>query len=272
MNYVSIKSIIPFINEDIIDIDSAIEYAYQAYDLIGVKSQYSQESCIVTVDNFKAKLPSDLYRIECVVYVPEFTKSVSSEDRDTAPQTDTNYTYNSEHISRIQQQGIINNYNLYTLPLINKEYNMTSVILRYVNGPFSKNYVCSGCPNITSNCEYTFTITHNNEIVTNVEEGLLCVAYLSYAKDENGDLLIPDDADLKQAISTYIHMRAFELRMHNAQTKAYFELYKDYRQTWELLSTKVRGNLKIKDLDSVVISQIQERYLSALNMFLRRIR
>jgi hypothetical protein len=268
MQTTSIRSVLPYINSEIVDTDTALEYAYQAYDLIGVKPLYSQESCVLTVDNFKTKLPNDFYRMECLVHVPNYTVVSSEEMSDTNPAKDPDYKYNEEHISRIQSQGIINNYNLYTLPLLGTS--QYGIVLRYINSPYSKNVHCTGCPNILSACEYTYTITPGSEIVTNVESGILCIAYLAYAKDENGDLLIPDDAELRSAIAAYVHMKALEMRALNLESET-FRLYIEFRNMWQNLAVKVKGNLKIKDLDHVVISNIQERYIQSMKGFLSRL-
>lgn len=272
MIYSSIRSVLPYINENLIDTETALEYAYQAYDLLGVKPLYDQRSCVLTVDNFKTNLPSDFYRMQALVYIPSVeVNTENTYDGDTAPQTDPEYDYNHDHITRIQSQGIINNYNLYTLPIIAKDYSAQGILLRYINGPFSKNYHCTDCPNITSGCEYTYTITPGGEIITNIEKGIICIAYLAYAKDAEDDLLIPDDAELRQAIASYIHMKALEMKTLNMEPNAY-QLYGDFRNSWERLAMKVKASLKIKDLDHVMISDIQERYVEAMRSFVRRIR
>ena len=64
------------------------------------------------------------------------------------------------------------------------------------NLPFAGKFHCSTCPNISSNCGLTYSLSHNGYITTSFENGYICMAYLKYAMDENGEYIIPDNEDL----------------------------------------------------------------------------
>jgi len=270
-NYVSIRSIFPYItiprtewSEDL-----AIEYAAQAYNTaLGIRSStYDAKVALIKIDNYKGKLPKGYRKIESVAYmwdqptiseVKGFDETTSTTYTDN-PLTDPDYTYNAEHISRIQSQGIVNNYNLYTglWGAILEQKNFT--ILRPLADPFTQHRHCTWCPNLQSTCDDTYTLTKDGSIVTSIDSGYLCICYLSEPMDEDGELLILDDSDLQNALATYVMFKLWETKMHLHEQNAY-NIRLMYLQEWEKLAMKIKGKFNLKELDSKSIVAYQQRF------------
>ena len=273
VNYTNIRSIFPYITIPRTEWTEglAIEYAAQAYDLaLGIKSAtYDAKMCLVKVKNHKAKLPKGFRLIEMVAYMhdqPTDKEVLGFDESDTEsneitenPVTDSDYTFNADHITRIQNQGIVNNYNLYTgvwKHFFDVNY---FTILRPMDDPFTRQHHCTWCPNLQSTCDYVYTINKQGELMTNIEEGYVCISYLSEPVDENGDLLIIDDADIQNALASYVMFKLWETKMHLHEENA-INVRNIYLQQWEKLARKVKGKLNIQQLDSEAIAAYQHRF------------
>ena len=272
-DYINIRSIFPYITipRSEWDEDLAIEYAAQAYDMaLGLKSfSYEPKVTLLEVSNHKAKLPQGFRLIEMVVYMYdqptedevkgfEETTEITTQITEN-PVTDIDYTFNQDHIDRIQNQGIVNNYNLYTgLYNYMSTYNHF-VVLRPIDDPFTRHRHCTWCPNLDSTCDDTYTITKSGEIITSFESGYICVSYLSEPVDDNGDLLIINDADVQNALATYVMWRLWETKMHLHEENA-IRISMMYLDRWEKLAKKIKGKINIKTLDSVALSSYQHRF------------
>lgn len=53
-------------------------------------------------------------------------------------------------------------------------------------------------------CTYEYTISPSGVITTNFAEGSILLSYMAHPVDEEGDLLIPDDEVVKEAIVQYV--------------------------------------------------------------------
>ena len=275
-NYVSIRSILPYITipRSEWEEDVAIEYAAQAYDTaLNIKTAtYDEKVALLKLENYKAELPKGFRKIQAVAYMWDQPtddevagRTTNTEDSlDTNPIGDYNYDYNKEHIARIQNQGIVNNYNLYT-GLMNDIVNEKRfTLLRPLTGPFLNSRHCTWCPNLSSTCDDTYTISKNGVLISSIESGYICVSYLSEPYDEDGDLLIIDDSDIKNALSTYVMFKLWETRMHMHEENA-INIRNMYLNEWEKLAMKIKGKINIKSLDSKIITSYQHRFHNMVN-------
>jgi hypothetical protein len=253
---ISAKSILAYLPIDDLEVDKAMEWVYQAFDKIGYRGTYQRVICQLTVENFKAMLPADLIKIELVVHIPE--QYIEPSDRETPPALDPEYNY--ESIERIQHQGIINNYNLFSLLQANS---ISYTVLRYLDTPFGNGVHCTNCPNISTHCDLTYSITPNRCLLTNFETGTVCISYLTYSTNEQGDLLIPDDSDFKDAMASYIMMKYSEEKMWTKYENG-MRFYELYLNKWVNQSTKVRTQFKLDNMATENIVAFLDRYNTLL--------
>jgi len=77
-------------------------------------------------------------------------------------------------------------------------------LMRASTNPFMtsicSNNILSPCPK----CQYEFTVSPSGVLTTNLHTGKLTIAYLAYPVDEDGQLLIPNDETIKEALTHYV--------------------------------------------------------------------
>ena len=283
---VSIKSIFTYLNLPDTEIEDLWieEYASQAMDALHVSQSYDHKVCVLTVENHRVNLPSDLRYIEAITYqyqsptanqVTKITESISNSTEvtieDNGTQTTTNITTksittpgeignNQDHVLRIQHQGVLNNYQVW---LSSDMYRNNFKLMKLANRAFASNYHCDNCPNFECISEHTYSITPQKTLQTSLVDGNICIAYMAKAKDECGDLLIPDDVDFKIAIAAYVKMRYAEDKMFRHEENMY-RLYYQFKKEWELLSAKVRGKFIIKGIDEDGLVQAHKPLINVI--------
>jgi hypothetical protein len=237
MNYTSIDAVfsrlsIPF---DQVDEGDIIEWAMQGLDLMNIKRAYQQEMAVLTVTNHKTKLPVGLVQIE-IVATPELGKLPSEEEIQELETCDIDYI-NKQHVDRIQEYGIINNYNLFVRT---QYFKSNFFILKLANRPLMGNFHCDDCPNLHSNCALEYSIDTMGCVTTSFASGDLCIGYLKHATDKNGKFLIPDEENLILALVNWVTFKFWEQRSNMHEEGAERREEKYLRRAQNLMA-KARG-------------------------------
>jgi hypothetical protein len=210
----------------------AIEWAFQAARKIGAVEQLQPALASVDVASYRSDLPEDIQLLHVIAYKENF-ETVTGSDleaimRDIGLDNDDYYAGFSS--------------NAFTL----SEYRP----LKLASSPFSLDILCDECENLNSSSEHTFSILSDMSIITSFETGSLCIAYYRFAKDCDGDYLVPDDADYIDALRSYILMRFWERRM-NTKEEGSANLYQLYSTRWQTLRNGVAGKLKMPDISTL---------------------
>lgn len=165
--YVKIDSLIEKIYRDLrfsVDIDwvDILEWARECMELIGVPEALLEKitdgnaqlyhPCSIDIENYRGKLPTDVYQI------------ISAREKTTMQQ------------------------------------------MRRSTDAYHMAYMGSDCPDLRCNSSYSYKV-NNSYIFTNFETGCVELSYLSFATDERGFPLIPDNAKYKEAIKWFIAER-----------------------------------------------------------------
>lgn len=245
MKYTSIKAVLNrlTIPKDQYDKIDAIEWAIDALDQTNIKNAYEQEMAVIPIKNHRGKLPTGLVQIE-VVATPMINKKPSLSELDELEQYEIDYI-NKSQVDRIDNQGIINNYNLF---ITTDYWKNNFYILSMTNKPFMGKFHCNDCPNFNSTCEYEYSIDTRGNITTSFESGDLCIGYLKHAIDESGDFLIPDQQDLIQGLAAYIMAKHWEQRL-NMKEEGAMNLHFMYMNRAQNLLAKARGIFITKSFD-----------------------
>jgi hypothetical protein len=272
MNYVSIRNIFSYLTlpDDSWDDDIVLEFAYQAYETMTERKVhgYVQDVALLNVANHKAKLPKGFRLIGPVTYMLEqITNNLTtSDDDDLTPATDQTYKYNVDDLERIQHQGIVNNYNLYTGLFSSDWYVNNFVMMRPMNVPFTMQYNCDDCPNLNSTCDYVYSIDKFGNLTTNLLEGKICVTYMRDPVDDSGDTLVIDHPDVFNAMAAYVQMKLWEMRIFE-DPRTGSSIYQMYLDKWEKLAAKVKGMLNIHNIDHISVPAYQQRYLQGIKNY-----
>jgi hypothetical protein len=218
-NFVSIYQIIAKLYRDYeykaeLDVWDVVEWAGEAMDLIGSYPQMRRvPNHVLTVTNYKAKLPCDLETLDGVKYseIPMVWGSgVYGPTDSTEPNEVSNTILDVE----------VNDENF---PMLGNRSNWTPI-------------------------PYTY-IVQNGYLHTNLEKGEIVISYTGIMVDKDGYPMIPDDAVYKNAISNFVQMM-LDRRDWRAQ-RAPEAHYRDSKREWEKFAMSARGRAQMPSLDKM---------------------
>jgi len=101
------------------------------------------------------------------------------------------------------------------------------------------------------NCiSHEYTLERGNCLTTTLRDGIIIIAYRRRVSDANGDFLIPDNEDLKEAIVHYVLYRHWlkRLSMKEAGSEA---LVRFHKSEYNLQKMKAIGDLNMPSLDEM---------------------
>lgn len=265
MKYTSIAKIFNFLPKNLSEDDAyVIEYASQAMDMLNIHEVYDKKVCLIYVTDHQAYLPKDLKFIQALTYMHSQPTQTEADDvitsysktvedlGDTIMTTKSSMTtepdpgiWNQSHILRIQHQGVLNNYQLWSESNL---FNNNFSLLRLVNKSVNINMHCNDCPNLHCDSQDYYQVNMQGQIITSIKEGYLCLFYLAKQKNERGEFLIPDDPDVLTALAAYVKYKVVEDLAFTRQ-KGYAQMYERELQRWEQLAAKVKGKYIMKSVN-----------------------
>ena len=190
--YISLKAVIPYLPRYIKEEES--ESQLLSWALLGYRQNITVPAwkddfrvCLATVTNNRAKLPFGINKIISIGY----SKNKPCKENDTTQQW--------------FDSMIDNDFVLLSQDIAYQNLKRNLQTLRYVGQ--NPELLTFGCANLFSKCNINFSVDKQLKYVTLDEpEGYLVIVYSS-SVTEDGDYLIPDDADLLQALAYYVEAR-----------------------------------------------------------------
>lgn len=121
--------------------------------------------------------------------------------------------------------------------------------MRLSSNVFNKYVSCDDTLAYCTDCAHEFSIDHNLVITTTLKEGTLLVSYKGFPKNDKGELLIPDNEVLKEALTHYAlyyyWMSKFTMKEEGSEQRLKFHL-----DMWDTLSKKTM-NLNLPDVNEL---------------------
>lgn len=200
--YVSIEAVIPFLPEFLMEEENEsviVKYIWQGVrqNLIPYYKYDEKKIFICKLDNYEAHLPSDIYRISYVQYTNTF------------PDTMTNNDFKPWILEVINGEKVFIAQSLIYNQFLSQ---MSFQSMRYAGqdtGLFESDCINLLC---NDNC-INFSITKSlDKIRTDVKDGYVMGIYHSNPKNEAGEYIIPDDADLLQALAYFTEAKHWQSR------------------------------------------------------------
>ena len=269
--YTSIEAVFSRLSipADQYDDDEVIEWTMQGLDMTKLRGAFEQDMDLIEISNHKGMLPLGIAEIE-IVAKPLMDQTPTAEEIESLTECEIDYI-NKNQVDRIQNQGIVNNYNLF----INSPYFQNNFeVLSITNRPFTSKFHCRTCPNLHSVCEENYSLNTSGQIITSFESGVICIGYLRSATDENGMFIIPDNEDLIQGLAGFVMAKHWEKRM-NMKEEGAFNMYNLYMDRASSLLAKARGieitkAFNIKSYNNIVYKNIKwaSRYRVFSNRYL----
>tara|TARA_R100000808_G_C2152007_1_gene161264 strand:- start:3973 stop:4848 length:876 start_codon:yes stop_codon:yes gene_type:complete len=245
-------------------IDDAIEWIGEALEHIGSATQLNQKQCVLTVEDHKVLLPTDLYYINQVA-INSSVSPAASKELDTLT---TKVTELQEAIVAAQADGLEYSTTASVLHEINSRIVVLENIyfkdsnqmqpLQYGASTFHRSMHCDNCVNENINYEDTY-IVDNDYIKTSFQSGKICLSYMAFPTDEDCFPLVPDDISFKEALFWYVYKK---ILLSNPQFKNNGIDYSFAEQQWKYYCTQARNAANYPDID---------KYESYMNQWVRMI-
>jgi len=252
-------------------IDDAIEWIGEALEHIGSATQLNQKQCVLTIENHKVLLPTDLYYINQVAINTKVTQN-------TAKELDTLTTKVKElkdSIVAAQADGlefsdtatVLHEINSRIVILENVYFTQESNSmqpLQYGASTFHRSMHCEGCVNENTMYEDTY-IVDNGYVKTSFVSGNICLSYTAFPTDEDCYPLVPDNISFREAMFWYVFKKLLlqsDLMINDRRFKSNGIDYNYADQQWKYYCGQARNEANFPDID---------RYESFMNQWVRLI-
>ncbi len=123
-------------------------------------------------------------------------------------------------------------------------------VMRLTSNPFHNSICLDGSLLSCTDCGAEFAVSPSLVVTTTKPSGIIMVSYLGHPTDENGDLTIPDDETLKEALLHYVLYR-YWMAKSQMMEKGADKMEAKHRSMWATLSLKATGNLNLPDLNQL---------------------
>lgn len=249
-NLVSSKAVVAKVIADLdlkeseLRITDIKEYIGEAMERIGSVMQLDHRVAVVPLNQYQAKFPCDLYRLDSVAYS-------SSDKGGWLPMTKTTNTF-----SVYRKTGCAcgceddccknncNDCNMYVtddamFPIVKNIFNITddrealdklngNPNIRHTLSTLINNYTF-GCGKCNNNCRLQYDVKPGY-VFTNIEDGYLKMSYHSIHTDNSGMPMIPDNPAYFEAIYWYVVMKLSYPKYYNGTLPQH--VYYDMRRSW----------------------------------------
>lgn len=226
-NYTSIKSILYDLSLTIDDRYwneiKFTEWLVHGLRQMNVAPALVEKSIQLEVIQHKAELPSDLKYLTQVV---EFVGGYVSQTVEELDLPDTS-TWTSTSASYIPWRP-----------------------MRLTSNPFHSNICTDSTMYYCTDCANEFSVSPSMVLTTTLDEGIIMVAYLAYATSDSGDVLIPDNESLKEALLHYALFRYWMSKMQMKEAGA-DKLMKFHMDMWHMHSRRASGILNKPDINQL---------------------
>ena len=245
-------------------IDDAIEWIGEALEHIGAAAQLCQKQCVLTVENHKVLMPTDLYYINQVAINNSVSPINSEELDDLISQVEGLKT----SIADAQADGLEYSSTASVLHEINSRIVVLENVyfkndyklqpLQYGASTFHKSMHCEGCVNENVQFEDTYLVDCDY-IKTSFVSGKICLSYMAFPTDEECYPLVPDDISFKEAMFWYIYKK---ILLSTPSFKNNQIGYEFAEAQWKYYCTQARNAAVYPDID---------KYESFMNQWVRLI-
>ncbi len=210
-----------------------LEWAYRALRKNKANKIYTNKVALLDVIEHKFPLPEDLRYLHQIAYKICSTTELLEDIKESIGMTDEEWDD-----STIPYRALISYYNSASL-------NWKPLLLS--SSPFALAMHCGyGLPKCT-HCEHTYAVAEDFVVTTSLKEGKVLIAYLAYPQNDDGDALIPDNADLRDAIMHYCLYRHYLGRSLKAmgEDQAANQQKEWHLSMYEVLSAKSKGAIDL---------------------------
>jgi len=239
-----------------------IEWIGEALEQIGAYAQYEEKITYLAVEDYKFSVPCGLHKIIQIGYKvsdgsPSQTGMYVTCDDSTCTSCDDvtpcdgcdpaeceDLCTNAAQL--VQNAELWLEYykpnNIRYTPYYYQNFRP----MRLAAGPFTKAraILCSGCDNISANCEEEYSIDHPY-IRTSFKCGYVCMAYIAQPLDDNGFPMIPDEVSYVEAVKRYLIYKIRYPEYIRGQLPG--QIFMKLEQDWHWYCAQARNKTRMPD-------------------------
>jgi len=227
-------------------IDDAIEWIGEALEHIGASPQLEKKVCSLSVADYTACLPSDLYYINMVGVNTFVTSAVSNELKEI--NTKINEIKAILDADPTQEVNVeLNALNARLVILDSMYWSDPQQIspLSYATSEFPNALHCDDCVNMNAETKETYFI-NKGKIKTSFETGVICLSYTAFPTDEDCYPMVPDEISFKEAMFWYVYKK---LLLRNPNFKPNGIDYTMAEGQWKYYVGQARNAANYPDID-----------------------
>lgn len=275
MKYVKLQAVLNHITLDESEFNDLDQLLVNALTALNICPILENVSTNVEVLNHLGDLPEDLVRLRYVALhngdnsdienniCDDCTEDGSTVDcRNCASVVTTSSVYPvnlaEQYACRIRRYGITYIFDYYSWTQ-SIDYKNNYELMTPRKTPFTNQIRCKNCADpMLSTCSETYDILPSNQIRTSTEDCDVCIDYLRFAADEDGDFLIPDDEKLHRCLASYVMWKHWESRANRLEQGA-MKMMIYFRRQYSGLKQSYRGDVVMRAYDPVAVNQIMYR-------------
>lgn len=249
MKYTSINSVLYnlslSVDEPMFDETRFLEYALQGYRKMESAHKYVTETCLVAVTEHKATVPPNAVHIIQVAYKDPLTQSDLESLKELLGIDEEPTIANPDNLARNAYNATIRGITGWR-PMKPSSNSFLSTVTETES--IFPNSVYTVPTEQCVGCTHEYSIDPSMCMTTTLKQGLAYIAYLTWAQDDKGNYLIPDDENLKEALSHYClyryHLSKIPTRENEARLMFHLKQY-------ELLKAKAQASLNQPTVDQM---------------------
>lgn len=234
------------------------EFAIQALCDININPVLEHRADVLEVSNYTAILPDDLLTLRTLKKLNVASDDVrnmlcdcceKNSDEVDCSCCSAGEAYDAtppvglfnKQICRITHQGITYVFDYYAF--ITGRVSTSAEEIKMVRTPYSAR-ICKTCSE-GPYCSHTYEL-YSDFIRFSFEEGTVCLDYYTFARNDEGEILVPDDALLLKSIASYISWRHWELRWNRGEEGAERRMHY-YQDRWYANKRDYKGHTVMKE-------------------------
>lgn len=224
-----------------------LEWVNKGARLLSTSQMLEGKLAVLSLSTHKAELPEDLkYLVQIAYRTDNPCTEISS---DCFPEL--NLPANSDLASKLDN----------TANYINWKP------MRLTSNPYHSSICLDNSMSNCNHCDHEFSVSTSLVLTSTLKEGIIMVAYLGLPLDEKGNLLIPDNEEVKEALLHYALYRHWMSRYTMKEDGA-DQRMSHHLSMWNTLSKKAAGNLNLPDVNELENMKNQfNRLVPRDNMF-----
>ena len=246
--------------------DQDIEIAiYNALQEINIKESFAYKTVFLKLEEYYTHLPEDVKEIVNVAYISKLNEDCMCDDclKDLGIDLDRIYTETEDYTA---YKPVIQPY--LKLPYYLATYTDSNYFKSKENcwqfvkpTKVASSYLCRKCPTLWGDCQLKYTIDHHSRIILHndtTKDGYICITYLTFAQDEDGEMLILDLPNLHKALASYVMMKYWEVKANMNPDNQTLNMWQTYQKEYQVNRNKAQSTNLLNNLDPDNLKYVNE--------------